>query len=51
MRKGPFLPLTVGGIGVIMLLLNLMGAFEPTGQLATGLILFSITLAIVGRND
>ncbi len=52
MRKGPFLPLSVGALGVVLLLLNLMAeGHEPTGQLAMGLILFSITLAIVGLKD
>ncbi len=51
-RKGPFLPVTVGVVGVVILLLNLMtSGHETTGQLALGLILFSITLAIVGLKD
>lgn len=52
-RGGPSsLPLTVGGIGIVVLSLNRIGdGHEPTGQLAMGLILFSITLAIGGRKD
>ena len=52
MEKGSFPALTLGAIGVILLLLNLMvSGYEPVSQLALGFILFSITLAIVGRRD
>lgn len=52
MRKGPFLPLAVGTTGVLVLLLNLLtSGSEPVGRFALGLIMFSITLALLGRND
>ena len=49
MRRGAFLPTTVGAIGVVILLVNLLAVNgrEPVAQLALGLILFSITLAVV----
>ncbi|MGO1384131.1 MAG: hypothetical protein ACTHWA_11500 [Arachnia sp.] len=51
MTKGSFLPLTVGLVGVSMLLLNLMGDSTPIARLAMGLIVFSITLAIVSNRS
>lgn len=51
MTKGSFLPLTVGLVGVSMLLLNLMGDSTPIAHLAMGLIVFSITLAIVSNRS
>lgn len=52
MKKGSFLPLTVGVIGVLILLLNLLtSSSDSVGRFALGLILFSITLALLGRND
>ena len=52
MGKGPLLPLTVGGIGLAILLVNLVDeGRDGVAFLAMGMILFSITLAIVGHGD
>ncbi len=40
--------MTVGVVGVIMLMVNLMVDSQP---LAMGLVLFAVTLAIVRRED
>jgi len=44
MKTGSFLPTTVGGVGVLLLLVNLLtSGHEAVAHLALGLILFSRT--------
>ncbi|MDO5735797.1 MAG: hypothetical protein Q4P15_04925 [Propionibacteriaceae bacterium] len=50
MRTGSFLPTSVGAVGVVVLIVNLLTeGHEAVAQLALGLILFSITLAVVAQ--
>lgn len=50
MKSETFLPTTVGAVGVVLLLVNLFTAGDNlVAQLAFGLILFSITLAVLAR--